>query len=228
MAEVLINHADITSPDLHESKGVAGANADDLPFADGAGSTTHRQLVVADVTDFDPTALIPGSTEQGVYDYNDLATATTPISLAVADTVYEMTNDGAGANTNLTYALPALTNIWNVSTDRFEFNGGTKLVLGDTVDIRFDVEVTTTSVNTAITLNLELGTDGTPYLISLVQEQNFKTTGTHKIVRWMGIYMGDLNTLNNKGRVLMSADSTGATVKVNGWYIRPIHTVQAP
>jgi hypothetical protein len=37
--------------------------------------------------------------------------------------------------------------------------------------------------------------------------------------------MGDTNTLMNEGRVLMSSDSTGVTVKVNGWYIRPLHTL---
>ena len=219
MAEILINHVDISDPDLHESKGVASAVIGTVSVADGLGSAEHRKLVASDIA---------GGTEQGIYDYNDLTTATTPISLVLADTQYELTNDGAGPNTNKTYALPSLPDLWNVTTDRFEFNGGAKLSLGDTVDIRFDLEVTTTGANTAINLVLELGTDGTPYEISLIPEQNFKAAGTFKLIRWMGIYMGDTNTLMNKGRVLMSSDSTGTTVKINGWYIRPIHTIQAP
>ena len=158
----------------------------------------------------------------GVYDYNDLNTQTTPIALTLANTQYELTNDGLGAFTNKTYALTGLPDVWDTSTNRFEFTNGSLLTLGDTVDIRFDVEVTTSSVNTAVAMFLELGVGGSSYQLPLIPSNNFKTAGTYELIRWFSVYMGDSNTLDNPARVLMEADSTGVTVKVNGWYCRPM------
>jgi hypothetical protein len=50
------------------------------------------------------------------------------------------------------------------------------------------------------------------------------SAGTYKLARWMGVYVGDSNTLDNPARVIARADSTGVTVKVNGWYVRALHT----
>jgi hypothetical protein len=155
----------------------------------------------------------------GIYDYNDLNTATTPIPLTLPNTQYELTNDGLGAFTNKTYLLTGVPEIWNVLTNRFVF---TDLSLGDRVDIRFDIEVTTSSVNTEISLFLELAEGGSPYQLPLIPNANFKTSGTYKLITFFSSYMGDSNTLDNAGRVLIESDSTGVTVKVNGWYISPM------
>lgn len=208
-------HRSMTGAQLHEPKGAASATANQVYVANGAGTGVWTDL----------SSIVPSThLTQGVYDYNDLVTATTAIDLTVADTQYELTNDGLGAFSNNTYALSGLADIWDTATNRFVFNDGTGLSLGDTVDIRFDIEVTTTSANTAAGLALELGVGGTPYQIDINPPTNFKTAGTHKIVQWMGVYMGDNNTLLNPARVLASADTTGASVKVNGWYVRPLHT----
>ena len=71
---------------------------------------------------------------------------------------------------------------------------------------------------------LELGIGGSSYQLPYYPENNFKSAGTYTIVNWFGIYMGDTNTLNNPARVLMKADTAGATVKVNGWYCRAFST----
>lgn len=197
-------HSTLTGDDLHEPKGVATAAAGKAYVADGAGSGTWTTV---------------SNIEHGWWDNNDLTTATTPIALTVANTQYEMTNDGAGSFTNLTYGIDGTANIWNTSTNRFDFTG---LNLGDTVDVRFDVEYVTTSANTAISLDIELGVGASPYQIALVSEDNKKTAGTYKVVVQMSFYMGDANTRNNPARVLASADTTGTTVKVNGWFARAI------
>ena len=155
----------------------------------------------------------------GVYDYGDLTTTGTPIQLTLADTQYELTNDGAGANSNLTYKFTDVANFWNTGTNRFDFTG---LVLGDTVDFRIDVEYTTGTVDTDIFLVLELGIGGTSYQLNLISNASKKSAGTYQEVRWYSVYMGDSNTLDNPARFLASADKTGTTVKVNGWYIRPM------
>lgn len=203
-----VSHASLTADaDLHEPKGTAAATAGQIYVADGAGSGSFSSIK---------------HIQQGIYDYNDLTTASTQIPLTLAGTQYEMTNDGTGAFTNKTYKFTDIDDLWNTSTNRFDFTG---LSLGDTVDIRFDLEATTAAVNTSMSLALELGIGGSPYQLALVDQQDKKSAGTYQLTRFYSIYMGDTNTLNNPARVLASADKTGVTVKVNGWYIRGLRSV---
>lgn len=154
----------------------------------------------------------------GFVDYNDLATATTPINV-VAATPTVLTNDGAGAFTNKTYLPLDMTDIWNAVTDTFDW---TELKLGDMIDIRLDVVVTTTQPNQEVSIDLELaqGT-GNEYNIPFITDQQFKTTGVHPVNRFNGIYMGDTNTLNNAAQFKITSDDA-CTVKVNGWYCKII------
>lgn len=154
----------------------------------------------------------------GFWDYNDTATSTTPIALSVANTEYQLTNNGLGVNTSNAYALSGIANIFNTSTNYFQFAG---LKLGDTIDIRVDAEITTTSASNLLTLALELGIGTAPYKLSIDQKY-FKTAATHKVVANALIYIGNNVTLNGLGRLLASCDSSGASVKVNGWYVRAI------
>ena len=154
----------------------------------------------------------------GLFDYNDLATATTPITITGGAGFISLTNDELGPFTNKTYAPLNVTDVWDASGGVFDWD---ELSLGDTVDIRLDLEIVTTTNNTQVDVDLFLGTGGGAYQIPFVIEQNFKNTGTFKVNRFNGIYMGDTNTLDNGGVFKMSADST-CTVKVNGWYCRII------
>jgi len=154
----------------------------------------------------------------GFWDYNDTATGTTPIALALANTEYQLTNNGLGVNTLTTYGLPGVTNIYNTSTNYFDFSS---LKIGDTVDVRTDCEITTTSTNNILTLNAELGIGTSPYEVPF-DTVYLKSTGTHRVVAFHSIYIGNNDTKNGLARFLAANDSTGSTVKVNGWYIRVI------
>jgi hypothetical protein len=236
-----IEHATITDPDIHEAKGVAGANAGDVSFADGAGSAAHRQIVIADVSDLDLAgadegdvftsdglgsgAMLPhtpaiGTVTQGVYFYQDSGV---PVSLVTPGVMYDLTNDSAGAET-ITYPIGTLAKMWDEVTNRFIFTDGSVLSLGDIVDFRLDVSVTTSSVNTAITIGVEGGIGGTPIDVVLIPEQNFKTAGTYELVRWMGLFMRNTDVLNLPARVWASSDTAGATVQVHAWLLRASHT----
>lgn len=159
------------------------------------------------------TSISPGVVS-GWQDWNDAATASAPISLSAIPSV--MTNDGLGSFTNLAYSVTGHGNIWDVSTNLFDF---TDLKVGDTVDFRTDFLVTTVSPNTVITTGIELGIGGSPYTLNF-DSRSFKGAGSYQITRWSSVYMGDTNTLNNGARFVMSSDSVGDTVVVNGWYIR--------
>lgn len=153
----------------------------------------------------------------GVYDYNDTATQTTPISIAAAGTFYNLTNNAAGSFTNTTYKVPGVDNVWLTGTQAFDW---TVLTLGDTVDIRLDIEITSTGANQDFDISLFLA-DGQPgvYQIPWVVERSFKTAGTRRVVLFNSIYMGDTNTMANPARFKIKSSGTGS-VKVAGWYVK--------
>ena len=209
----MTEHVVIQDPQIHEPKGASTASLGHVYISDGAGSGAWVNNLA-------------GTIKQGVYDYHDVATQTTPIELTSADTDYELTNDAAGAQT-YSKPLAGLSAMWDENTDRFVWNNGDVLAIGDTVDIRLDVEVITTTVNTAVTITLELDPDDLAVAIPLIPETNFKSGGTHPQIRWMGIYMGGPEILTGGARIIASADNTGVTIKVNGWYVRAFHSEAA-
>ena len=151
----------------------------------------------------------------GIYDYNDVATTTTPISVPGTSANVYLTNDGAGAFTNKTYALDTAPDVWDAVANEFDF---TDLQLGDTVDIRLDVDVTTSVANQNLAIDLELAIGGTAYALTIL-DQLYKTAEAHSVVLPISIYMGDTNTLNNAAKFRIRSDAS-ASVVVNGWYAR--------
>lgn len=200
-----IQHRDIPDAQLHQAKGSSTASAGQLLTANGDGTSTFQT----------PTFT---TTLAGFWDYNDTATTSTPIALTTPGTEYQLTNNGLGVNTYLAARLPSLLNIFNTSTNYFSFIG---LSVGDMLDIRVDLEVTSTNANTIVDIVLELGIGATPYKLT-VDRQYLKSSGTHKIVSSLPFYIGNFNTLDNPARLLMKSDTAGASVKVNGWYVRAI------
>lgn len=152
----------------------------------------------------------------GLIDYNDLATASTPITvLAATPTV--LTNDGAGAFTNKLYLPIGVTDIWD-EVDSFDWS---ELPLGSMVDIRLDLALTTASPNTTVEIDLHLGTGGGAYTIPFVTDADFKTASVHTVNKYNGIYMGDSNTKDNGGQFKITCDKQSSVV-VNGWYCKII------
>lgn len=157
-----------------------------------------------------------GSFSGGFVDYNDSTTAGTPISLS-AGVPTVLTNDGAGAFTNKTYLPTGVTDVWD-EVDSFDWSD---LEVGDMLDIRMDIVLTTGSPNTTVEVDLHLGTGGSAYTVPFVTDADFKDAGTHTINKYNGIYMGDTNTLNNGGQFKITCDKN-STVVVNGWYVKII------
>jgi hypothetical protein len=152
----------------------------------------------------------------GLLDYNDLATATTPISHTGGATT-PLTNDEAGTFTNKLYPPVGVTDVWDAINDEFDWSD---LKLGDMVDIRLDIVVTTSSANQEITVELELGQGGFSYRIPFIQ-LFYKTSGVKKVGAFIGLYMGDANTLDNKGQFIFTS-ANNADIKVNGWFCKII------
>ena len=150
----------------------------------------------------------------GLFDYNDLATATTPLSIVGAAAAVDVPNDGAGPFTNIQWPPRGVTRVWDGTDFRFD-----ELSLGDTMELRFDADLITTTQNTEIEVEWVLAIGGTSYTLPLLTGRNFKVTGTYHLTRFQGLYIGDANTRDNKGRLKISADKNCSLV-VHGWYCK--------
>ena len=152
----------------------------------------------------------------GWQDFNDLATKTTPLALTLADTWYDLPNDGLGPNTNLGHKIYDHGNIWNTSTDSFDFSS---LKLGDLLLVRFSAYITTSSSNVGMggKLRVAIGSD-IEYDIPFFQGV-IKHSGRHLLSVTSFVYMGNEETLNNPAKVAALSDATGTTVEVDGWAV---------
>lgn len=204
-------HSNITDPYLHEPKGASTATEGQVLTSNGDGSTEFRT----------PTST-SGLIKQGVYKYSDSATQTTPIPLTLAGVEYELTNDGLGSDTVTEFGLTEVPDAWDSTTNRLDFTG---LSLGDTGDLVVEVDVTTASNNTAIDIFLELDPDLAPFRLALVQNINFKTSGTYHLDAVTPFFMKNAGSIAGGGRILISSDTSGATVKVRGLVVRLFHTI---
>lgn len=153
------------------------------------------------------------TTEQGVVDYNDTATAGTPITLTAA-TPTKLTNDKLGSFTNTTYLPDTITDLWDTTGNQLDF---TETQLGDKILLRIDVSLTTLSPDTDMELSLDVAIGGTPYSLNIAR-QAFKSAGTYPVVGVFPVYMGDTNTKSNPAEIIMETDKN-STVIVNGWAI---------
>ena len=189
--------------------------------AETIGGLTSRTVnsdgvttIVSDGANWRFTQHSQGNTDIGFFDYNDLATATTPISVSAA-TQTKLTNDGLGANTTLDYAPDGVTNIWDVATDELDFS---ELKLGDQIIIRGDIEITTLSANTDVVVTIKLSV-GSLNIELPASQASFKTTGTYRIIGTFNVYIGAQDIIDFPAELLIESDNA-TTVQVNGWYIR--------
>ena len=190
-------HKDITDPNIHEVKGAAAATAGQILTATGASTATFQTPTFSRM-------------KIGWWDYNDLATQTTPIALTTPGTKYDMTNDKAGPNTQIGFGLSGVTQTWNSTTNRLDF---TQLSIGDTCELRADVTVTTTNANTAVNMDIEFATGtGGAFVVPVVASINFKTAGTYQLVHSREWYIGSALVRDNAAKIRMSSDTAGATV----------------
>lgn len=167
--------------------------------------------VIKDLTD---SAAPSDNCRIGFFDYNDLATVGTPIvCLAGVPTV--LPNDGNGPQTIKIYAPTGVTDVYD-EVDNFDWS---QLSIGDMVDIRLSVNVTTASVNTSVEIDLHLGTGLGSYVIPFVTDSDFKAVATHQLNRFNGIYLGDANTRDNGGQFMITCDKN-ATATVLGYYVK--------
>ena len=152
------------------------------------------------------------STHYGIVDYNDSATATTPVNL-VAGTWTDVPNDQAGAFTNTTYMPTGVTSLMDVN-GYLDFS---QLTLGSSVFIRNDVEVTPNVNNALLEARYVLGDDVGEYTLGSWRLRLDTGSGIAypSPKGAFFVYMGDLNTRDAVGKLQVKLSSAG-TLKNNG------------
>ena len=188
------------------------ASDDILVIVDASTGETKKVIV---------TNFLGGMVTQAFYDYADNATQSSALALS-ASTWTDLPNDGAGASTTATFKLPGVDNVWDTTDDDLDLSG---LSIGDTVDVRVDIDVTTNSANQEINLRLNFNNGGSSFTLPFYQN-TFKATGAHSIVTIATFYIGAAPVKDNPITIQIESDDT-ADVTVNGWMIRvlPRHPV---
>lgn len=148
----------------------------------------------------------------GNFDVEDVATKTTPVAIPGTGVYQQLTNDGLGAQTSALYAPDAITELWDVVNDEFDFS---QLSLGDQVFIRSEVKVEILSVNTDIHMKLAAGIGVTPFDIHWAAG-SFKNTGIFTLSRMSFLTMGTTTALTGKAEFQFAADKA-CNVEVTGW-----------
>lgn len=153
----------------------------------------------------------------GYADYNDSLTAGSPIAVG-ASTWTKLTNNTLGANTR-TSALPlGVTSVWNAVSNQLDF---TQLPVDTMVDLRADVQLTTTGANQQVRTRLSMQIGGANPFVLGGPTNLFKSAGTYDYTFSIPFYIGSDDTRTNPGEIQIWSDSA-LSVVVRGWYIRII------
>jgi len=153
----------------------------------------------------------------GYFDYDDYATSITPLT-AVNNVKLKLTNDTDGANTNTSEPPYGVSYLWDYTTNQFNFS---QLSIGDTVDIRVHIEVTTSSTNQRIDITSKFGIGSASQYENSIYSNQYKSTGLHEISFVAPMYIGSNDIKNYPAELYLLTDAS-ATVRIDGWYIRVI------
>lgn len=152
----------------------------------------------------------------GWQDYNDLATKTTPVTVSVADQWYDLPNNGLGPYTNKSENVLNRSDLWNTSTNTFDFSS---LRVGDLVFIRLTGYITTHVSNVAVAGRLQMAL-GSPIAYTLSFDQSFiKKAGRHLLSPMIMLYIGNEETRAYPAKPQATSDVSGTEVEVDGWVI---------
>lgn len=151
----------------------------------------------------------------GWFNYNDLATSTTPISVLGGLVAKLLTNDGLGPLTELSHAPASVSTIYNVATGQFDLS---QLRIGDTFSIRSDIVVTTTANNQEVVLEIVFGIgSASEFTITFAREYK-KNVGVLPIVRQIDYFILNANIRDYPCEIRIKSQEA-CTVKVNGWFV---------
>lgn len=153
----------------------------------------------------------------GIYNY-DHAGSTQAISTT---TWTHVLNDGAGANTILTCVYPDV-DIYDTTLSLLDF---TDLTPCDSVDIRFDSNITTTTPNQNVLVRLILSYGVLNIPLAFI-DRSYKNSGTYPLFGSVRADVLSASVNDNPARFEIYSDAS-CTLDVNGWNVKVNKIIQA-
>ena len=149
----------------------------------------------------------------GGFDYNDLATQTTPLAYVSGD--LQLSNDTLGTYTFLSQPPYGITGVWDEVTNTLDFS---QLSVGDEVFIRIDINHTTTANNQKTNLYILFGEGtATETKQKICPEIANKDIGTDEIVFTYNFQIRNNEWRTTPAKIIYSSDDSSSIV-VNGWH----------
>jgi len=147
----------------------------------------------------------------GVYDYNNNGG-----SQSFTGTDLKLNNTGLGTYTNKDFSLIDVAEIFNTTTNQFDFS---KLNKGDIVRLRIDADLTTTTNNQIVSFYVRAGIgSGSEYSVSS-SKMFLKSSGTHaNEMNYIELYIGNDITKNYPAELKLTSDAN-CTILLNGFAI---------
>ena len=148
-------------------------------------------------------------------DIADTLTTTTPITVLASFVQTPLTNNGLGLNTGTDFLASGISQLYDTSTNSLDFSD---LAIGDVVNFRVDISLTTSGGNHDVEIGLLGGIGGAfPFALPFYT-RTVKKTGLNRIVASSYLLIRSASTRDNPARFYISTDGIGAdTCIVNGW-----------
>ena len=137
-----------------------------------------------------------------------------PVTTTVIDTWYNVVNNGGGALTTEVAGYSGITP-YNIVNNNFDL---LNLSLYDDVELRFDLKVTTASVNQSVLFRLNIAS-GTAFLNIFNKDYDVSVTDRQETVYMSVNVLTELSRADGFKLECMS-DKVDAVVSVNGYYIK--------
>ena len=211
------NSAKVNSPTTNGSDGNVVESGDSVhgdiqvSLIDPTDKTGNSPLTPETVTLGGISSFV-GSKSYGFLDYNH----DNGSEALVADTWTDVPNNGAGAFTNTAYGPEGVTSLMDTNTGYLDF---TELSLGSEILVRNDFTVVPNTNNALLEVRYLLGTGAGEYALLFWSERLDSGSGiNYQRVIPFPIYMGDLNTRDNAGKLQVKLSTTG-TLTNAGSYI---------
>lgn len=153
----------------------------------------------------------------GWQDYNDLATQTTPIDIAQANTWYQITNDGLGPFTTQEFKVLGKPKVWDADSNQFNFQD---LFVGGILWFRFAGFITCPSANTETMFRMRAAV-GSPSEYTLPISGRYLKRGNFKyqVISNLMMTLDNQDTVDYPSVLEFQSDVGGVEVEVSGWKI---------
>ena len=148
-------------------------------------------------------------TSVGSFLYADLATQTTPLS-GVANVEKNLTNDIDGDETNLSNAPYAVNTLWDSATNKLDF---LQLSIGDVVNLRTNLKVTTSTSNQNIHVYARIGIGTSSEKEMLIGSKFVETAGEFTFDEELTIIFSKVDYIASVGELFLLSEND-STIKV--------------